>query len=362
MKYLFIVQGDGRGHLTQAIALSDMLRNNGHEVTEVLVGKSKNREIPGFFSKKIGAQVSTYETPSFVFSNDKKHINMLKTLLFNVRPGRLRKYMSSIEMIHKKIKKNQPDVVVNFYEMLGGLAHLRFREEVPFVSVGHQFLTKHPDYAHGKSDEQGMMFMRLHTLICSIGACKILALSFYPMREYQREHLFVVPPLMRKEVTELSPVTGNFILGYMVNQGYEEEVRRWHEKNPDVNLVFFWDKKDAEPVTQVDETLVFHYLHDEKFLTFMAGCKGYITTAGFESICEALYLNKSIMLIPAHVEQEVNAADACAMGGGIIGDSFDLDKLLNYMETKQPSGNSFKQWVDAAEEIIIKHLTSDLWK
>ena len=29
MKFLFIVQGEGRGHLTQAITLEDMLQRNG---------------------------------------------------------------------------------------------------------------------------------------------------------------------------------------------------------------------------------------------------------------------------------------------------------------------------------------------
>lgn len=38
MKFLFIVQGEGRGHLTQAITLEEMLLRNGHEVVEVLVG------------------------------------------------------------------------------------------------------------------------------------------------------------------------------------------------------------------------------------------------------------------------------------------------------------------------------------
>ena len=40
MKFLFIVQGEGRGHLTQAITLEEMLLRNGHEVVEVLVGKT----------------------------------------------------------------------------------------------------------------------------------------------------------------------------------------------------------------------------------------------------------------------------------------------------------------------------------
>ena len=29
MRFLFIVQGEGKGHLTQALTLEDMLRRNG---------------------------------------------------------------------------------------------------------------------------------------------------------------------------------------------------------------------------------------------------------------------------------------------------------------------------------------------
>ena len=53
MKVLFIVQGEGRGHLTQAIAMERLLRRNGHEVAEVLVGKSNSRHLPGFFNRSI---------------------------------------------------------------------------------------------------------------------------------------------------------------------------------------------------------------------------------------------------------------------------------------------------------------------
>ena len=53
MKFLFIVQGEGRGHLTQAITLEEMLLRNGHEVVEVLVGESSSRILPGFFNRNI---------------------------------------------------------------------------------------------------------------------------------------------------------------------------------------------------------------------------------------------------------------------------------------------------------------------
>ena len=57
MKVLFVVQGEGRGHLTQAIAMEDLLRRNGHKVVEVLVGKSNSRSLPGFFNRNIKAPI-----------------------------------------------------------------------------------------------------------------------------------------------------------------------------------------------------------------------------------------------------------------------------------------------------------------
>lgn len=57
MKVIFVIQGEGRGHLTQALALKQMLLHEGHEVVKVLVGKSKNRVIPEFFQNKIGTPI-----------------------------------------------------------------------------------------------------------------------------------------------------------------------------------------------------------------------------------------------------------------------------------------------------------------
>ena len=66
MKVLFIVQGEGRGHLTQAITLEEILRRNGHEVVEVLVGKSNTRRLPGFFNRSIQAPVKRFLSPNFL--------------------------------------------------------------------------------------------------------------------------------------------------------------------------------------------------------------------------------------------------------------------------------------------------------
>ena len=57
MKILFIIQGEGRGHLTQALSLRGKLTDEGHLVVGVLVGKSPARKLPSFFTEKIGVPV-----------------------------------------------------------------------------------------------------------------------------------------------------------------------------------------------------------------------------------------------------------------------------------------------------------------
>ncbi|MDR1781345.1 MAG: hypothetical protein LBR50_11570 [Tannerella sp.] len=359
LKFMFIVQGEGRGHLTQAIALSDILRSDGHEIAAVLVGKSYSRELPVFFQTKINAPVTVYDAPSFIFKKNKKNIDAVKTVLYNANIVKLRKFGDSIELIHRQLIHYKPDVVVNFYEVLPGFLQLIHRHNIPFVNIGHQYMLRHPDFLPGRHDPQSTMLLKLHSELTSIGTAKILALSFYPMKSYPNDRIKVVPPLLRREILEAQPEEGDYILGYMLNQGYENEVYAWHDKHPEVKLHFFWDKKDAPETLEVDENFTLHKINDELFVKYMAGCRGYITTAGFESVCEALYLNKPVMMIPAHIEQEVNANDALSINGGIVGRRFDLSKLLDHINSKRTfDAEAFRTWVLSARERFIEQLVS----
>ena len=357
MKYLFVVQGEGRGHITQAITLSELLHRNGHEVVEVLIGKSKGREIPTFFFEKINAPVLLLETPSFILKKNRKNIHLLKTILYNIQSKRLKKYNKSIKLIHKRIKELKPDAMINFYEPLVGLTCLKYNLQTPVISIGHQFLFRHPDFKFNNSKEKNILFFRLHTLLCQIGSSKTLALSFYDLKDCQSEHLVTVPPLIRQEVKMVKPTDGNYILGYLTSTGFEKEVREWHKKHPETELHFFQDRKESE--YQVDKTLTLHAVNDDKFLEYMAGCGGFISTAGFESVCEAMYFDKPILLIPFHIEQKINALDAESTGSSILSKSFNITLLLDYIENRKFDAMTFRKWVDSAEEIFLKQLTND---
>lgn len=349
MKYLFIVQGEGRGHLTQAIALEEILRNSGHEVVEVLVGKSNARQLPGFFYKQIHAPVQRFESPNFLPSASNKRNNLTRSILYNV--AKLPVYYRSMRFIKEHIEQSGADVVINFYELLTGFTYGMFHIHTPQICIGHQYLFLHKDFRFPAGNRVSLALLKIFTRLTCIGSTQKLALSFHAMEDDKKSHVRVVPPLLRREVMHVESTEGNYIHGYMVNSGFAENVMAWHHKCPDTPLRFFWDRKGEKKVKKVDDTLSFYPLDDAEFLRQMSGCRAYASTAGFESVCEAMYLGKPILMVPAHIEQDCNAADAARNGAGIVSDDFDLGKLLEFAKTYRPN-TSFRTWVESAPYMI----------
>lgn len=382
MRYVFIVQGEGRGHLTQAISMERLLRENGHEVSAVLVGKSPARKLPSFFGETIKAPIEMFESFNFVPSASNRKASSLKTGLYNVL--HVAGFIPSIKFISRRLKDLRPDVVVNFYDILGTLGYHLSRLKSPMVCLGHQFLFLHKDFKFPRTGYSGHYALNFFTNMVAWGASKILALSFRPMPDDPRRSIKVVPPLLRPAVLRLrtesgvddpSVHDGGYIHGYMLNAGFSQDVLDWHSTHRDVPLRFFWDRIDEAPVKVVDETLSFYYLNDEEFLRQMAGCHAYASTAGFESVCEAMYLGKPLLMVPSHIEQKCNAYDATdgyreAAGGGgaacgshavpcpaVTSDRFDLDLLLHFAENEFVADESFPEWARSADSVFLKELT-----
>lgn len=353
MKILFIVQGEGRGHLTQAISMEEMLRRNGHEVVEVLVGKSKARRLPGFFNRNIHASIKRFESPNFLPTPANKRADLPRSIVYNLL--HLPTYLQSMWFIERRIKESGAELVINFYELLTGLTYLLFRPSVPQISIGHQYLFLHRDFEFPHKKNSGIRLLRFFTRLTCLGAKEKLALSFHEMDDDPKEHIRVVPPLLRKEVLSCEGTCGNYLHGYMVNAGFGENIRAWHRLHPEVPLHFFWDKPDEKEECRIDDTLSFHQIDDAKFLRYMSGCRAYATTAGFESVCEAMYLGKPLLMVPAHIEQDCNAYDAVRTGAGITADEFDLERLLTFSQTFRPNP-AFRYWARSYEGYILPRI------
>lgn len=342
MKFLFIVQGEGRGHMTQAIAFSKLLEKQGHELISVIIGKSKRRAIPEFFSREIAAPIHLVESPNFACDKNEKKILIGKTIRKNLAKSAT--FWRSLKQIDKIVKEEKPDIILNFYDMLGGLYNALFRPNTTYWVIGHQYLIYHPTFQFAPSKGLNKFFFKLNTRITAIGAAEKLALSFKKLES--TDEITVVPPLLREDIKQLTTSQGNFFLTYIVNSGYGNDVTSFAKANPALQIRAYWDKKDAAETENPLPNLSFHRVHDKNFLRDMAACKGLVSTAGFESICEAMYLGKRVMVVPikGQYEQACNALDTVRSGAGITSDDFDFSKLENVIQRQFPVENSIKDW------------------
>ena len=354
MKYLFVVQGEGRGHFTQTLSMKAMLERNGHEVVAVMVGCSAKRKLPDFFLNKIDAEVIRFQSPNFLPSPKGKRSSILISILYNLIF--LPVYIQSILTIIQTIREKQPDVVVNFYELMCGITYGIFSPKTPMINVAHQYYFQTPAFKYRGKEPFQFKMLNFFSGLTSMNSTKILALSFREEATLHFGKIAIVPPLLRKEVLNVNSTKGDYIHGYLLNSGYSEELIDWSLDHPKQELHFFWDKTDAKDTEILTPDLTMHKLSDTLFLNYMAGCKAYATTGGFESVCEAMYLHKPVLMVPTHIEQECNVIDAMRSGAGVSASEFQLDLLLDFIPTYSMT-KEFRFWTHTAESMFVYELT-----
>lgn len=356
MRFLFIIQGEGRGHMTQAIALAQLLDKMGHQLSAVCIGTSIRRSIPDFVKNAFTVPLHQFESPNFITDKKQKGIKIGKTITNNL--VKTKDFISSMEKIHALVTEHEPDIILNFYDILGGLYNFLYRPKGQFWVIGHQYLSEHRSFVFAKGFRIQKYLFNLNTQVTALGANKKLALSFRPLEDEQKKKIVVLPPLLREDLKNLATQDGDFYLTYMVNHGYSEEVMNFAQRNPEIKIEAFWDKKEAGKEFKALDNLTFHQVDDRLFLEKMATCKGLVSTAGFESICEAMYLGKPVMFIPVQgqYEQLCNALDAEISGAGVQHTHFDFKYFDGILETRNFGTDQAKNWIDSFPFIFQRQI------
>jgi uncharacterized protein (TIGR00661 family) len=356
MRILFLVQGEGRGHMTQAIALRQILHRANHEVVGALVGTALDRNIPSFFNEQIQVPVHHFHAPQIIYKTNGSGMNLKGTLtsLFTGLP----RYVKALKDIHQTITKIQPDVIVSFYETYGGIYNVVFQSKIPMICVAHQYLLLHPNFTFPENNRLNRILINLNSQATSWLSVQRLALSFRRFESAGDLKIKVVPPLLRKEVIELKATNGDFFLVYMTHHSLSQEIITWHNEHPEVKLHCFWDNVHAADVLKYDETLTFHRINSSKYLQMLSSCRALVTTAGFESVCEAMYLGKPVMMVPVpnHFEQQCNALDGVISGAGIRSEKFNLSLLLSYLPDHKDQSEKFKNWYENGEAMFVEQI------
>src|SRR5882672_6055235 len=72
MKIMLSILGEGRGHITQAISVEEMVEKAGHQVVAISLGMASHREVPSFFPCAVQMPITRIETLEFSVKHDRK--------------------------------------------------------------------------------------------------------------------------------------------------------------------------------------------------------------------------------------------------------------------------------------------------
>ena len=345
---VFIVQGEGRGHMSQSIALKEYLEKAGHLVEAVFVGTPNANSLPDYLRDHFPKTIRTFQSPYFLGTPNRKGIYVGRTLLFSLLRSVF--YLREVQRIRREIDLLEPEVVFNFYDVIGALALKKVKKSIQRIGIGHHFLLHLKDYFGETSPRWHRFLLSAHTRIIMSSCDRILALSF--SEQPQNSVIEAVPPLIRQDYREMTYQRGDRYLVYLLKEGYIYDLISMARQDPRFLADVFTNEI---PEIDLPPGLRIHSLSGSSFKKMMATCRGLITTAGFDVAAEAAYHGIPLAVIPAvnHFEQKCNGLDIEQHGIGLHVDRIE-PAIPGRMRPSDPA--VFRKWVERSEALILNGL------
>jgi uncharacterized protein (TIGR00661 family) len=303
MKILYGIQGTGHGHISRAREMIPCLSK--HATVDILIS-GYNCNISLEYTKVVHRRGI-----SLTYDND-GGVSYLKTAL-NVKPLTFLRDLSSLN-------PDQYDLVISDYEPVTAWASIN--SKTPSVGLSHQasFLSDKCPRPKTKSLFSESVLKYFAPVNRSIGF------------HFKRYDSFILPPVIRREIRDLSPTQKNHVTVYLPSFDHESlttiffqcKNTEWHLFSPNCEDEYRKENIWVRPIG------------NKPFLESIESCKGVVAGAGFETCAEAMFLGKKLLAIPIknQYEQFCNAAALSEMGVvtvNKIGPSFS-NTLQNWID------------------------------
>jgi uncharacterized protein (TIGR00661 family) len=340
--YSLIIQGEGKGHFSQAATLVEHLSENNSAVKCIYLGRSFFRSTPDYFSSLSDIPLKKFFSPNFIRTTNRKGIRLLLSFFLNILFGPI--YIFEACRIGLLMRRDKCDIVYNFYDPIGGLASRWWgRKKTEFIAISHHFYLSHPDFIHPHGMEKSFFWLQYINRFMMRSADRVLALSFRKGTNFKK--IEVVPPLLDSRILESKSSNAGKDLCYFLNPGFVSGMLAFYCNAPEIQADIY---TEWTPGLKVPGNVTILKPSRSAFIKSMKECNRIITTAGFDTAAEAFYLGIPVYLIPTenHYEQYCNALDASRTGM-----AFQLDSLSDLLDVEfSPARNTkFIEWVNSGD-------------
>ncbi|MGW8315843.1 MAG: glycosyltransferase family protein [Bacteroidales bacterium] len=345
-RIVFIVQGEGRGHMSQSLALREFLEDAGHSVVAVLVGSRGQLPLPEYFTAGFQEMPEQFRSPYLIKTPNQKGIDVGRSILVNLFS--IFTYLGEVRRIRRILQDLDPDVVVNFYDLVGALALRKTRKGMRRIGIGHHFLLHLEGYRCGAASVLNRWLLGVHTRMIMRSCDRVLALSFRDVAG--AEGIEVIPPLIRKDWREINYRPGERYLAYLMSGGYLYDLVRMAAEDPSFRVDVF---TELSTEMEIPQHVRIHPPEGDTFRKALSACRGLITTAGFDTVAEAAYHGIPVLVIPArhHFEQRCNSMDVVRSRIGRAIERLTPEAIAQMRAT---DAEPFRDWAGQAGPKVLK--------
>jgi uncharacterized protein (TIGR00661 family) len=335
------VQATGRGHLSRFRVASQILEEAGHSV----FGYASGQDLPDY-----ATGISHFEKgPTFFVRNNR--IDPFASLAHNV--ASLPSYYGSLKQLKSQLLREKFDAAIVDFEPISARALQAVDIPVTLFDNQTMCLLSLPEL-QSVSKEISMLrrFVKLYYGPAFLKARKVLTYSLIPAQP-SWENQIVVPPCVRTEVATLNVSHGDHILFYSSIGSIPTELIAFAERHREVEVRAY---VAVPPKVQgmLPGNILLPNRNSASFLNDFASCRLYISGAGFESIAEAISLNKPLLAIPigGQWEQRVNATIINEFNIGMTAPDLTLNLLETAYESQRQPDQEVRDWVKSGRSTL----------
>lgn len=302
MKVGIACNGEGFGHVSRAVSFYESLKDD----YELVIFAPHT--VHGFLAKKApGAQVCP--VPHMHFAKIADRIDYFRTLKENLPT--ILTLRTRVVRTSKLLKAHNIAVLINDYEPFSAVAAKRIG--IPVLQFNHPGIVVNSPS------------MAIDALMTKLGAR--LMMPVFDKRMFCSFYNGDVGPMIRRELIEAPLSTGDYYV-VSLKQSYRRPVlKRLHQLGIRNYRLF------PNP--------------NEDYVKAVAGCKAIITSAGHQTLSEAIFMKKPVFAIPqrGQYEQRLNAQMLVASGWGSFGNVRNLKRNLARFDRELSEGRYPKRQV-----------------
>ena len=293
VRIVYGVQGTGRGHLSRLLGLKPLFDRDGHELFVIVSGYDDPPEY--VFDALTDVRYECFKGLSII-EDGAGGVSKRGTL--KAFAGHLPGLFESFYRAHGMISEFAPDLIVSDFDPITGspfVAPGTFK-----VGIGNEAILSHAVAVRPPKARLDRFNVNMVRKLFTGGVDVLLGCHFYPLDDS------CLPPILRPEVLSAVVENHGHLVVYHAFRGLLAPILDYAKRHSEKPIIVYGDT----PPTKGGPQNVRYETDPGRFVEDLAGCDAFVGTAGFQSVCEAFFLGKKIVVQPiaSQYEQLWNAA------------------------------------------------------